>query len=60
LASQFNSYYHIHRVISDNNELTKARLLLVSAIKQVFADVLGLMGISAPDQMTRNESQVKP
>lgn len=59
LASQFNSYYHVHRVISDNPELTKARLLLVCALKQVFANVLGLMGISAPDRMTRNESQVK-
>ena len=55
LAGQFNSYYHVHHVISGDKEKTRARLLLVSAVKQVFANVLDLMGISAPDRMVREE-----
>ena len=55
LAGQFNSYYHVHRVISGDAARTRARLQLVSAVKQVFANVLGLMGISAPERMVREE-----
>ena len=56
LAGQFNSYYHVHRVISEDKEKTRARLQLASAVKQVFANVLGLMGISAPERMIREET----
>jgi arginyl-tRNA synthetase len=55
LAGQFNSYYHVHRVISEDKDKTRARLQLVSAVKQVFGNVLGLMGISAPERMIREE-----
>ncbi|MDP6509201.1 MAG: arginine--tRNA ligase [Chloroflexota bacterium] len=53
LAGQFNSYYHVHRVISEDKERTRARLQLVSAVKQVLANILGLMGITAPERMVR-------
>lgn len=53
LASAFNSYYHVHRVISPDSELTKARLKLAMAVRMTLAAVLGLMGISAPEEMTR-------
>jgi arginyl-tRNA synthetase len=53
LAGQFNSYYHVQRVISEDKERTRARLQLVSAVKQVLTNILGLMGITAPERMVR-------
>lgn len=57
LASDFHSYYNRGwidpraRVICAEAELTKARLLLVKAVKQVLANALELLGVSAPEQM---------
>jgi arginyl-tRNA synthetase len=51
LAALFHSYYHKHRVITDNIETTKARLALCCAIKLVLADALSLLGVSAPEKM---------
>jgi arginyl-tRNA synthetase len=39
------------KVITDNEAMTRARLRLVQAAKVSLARVLGLMGMSAPDQM---------
>ena len=52
LADRFHSFYDECRVIDESNlELTAARLELVKAVKIVLAEVLRLMGISAPDKM---------
>ena len=51
LASLFHSYYNKHRVISSEMEITRARLLLVHAIKGVIKSALGILGISAPEKM---------
>ena len=52
LADKFHSFYDECRVIDESNlELTAARLELVKAVKIVLAEVLGLMGISAPEKM---------
>jgi arginyl-tRNA synthetase len=51
LAALFHSYYHKHRVITDNIETTTARLALCWAIKLVLADALSLLGVSAPEKM---------
>ncbi|MBW2273292.1 MAG: arginine--tRNA ligase [Deltaproteobacteria bacterium] len=40
-----------HRVISDDAELTAARLGLALAVRTVLANGLGLLGISAPESM---------
>jgi arginyl-tRNA synthetase len=40
-----------HRVISDDAELTAARLGLVLAVRTVLRNGLGLLGISAPESM---------
>ena len=40
-----------HRVISDDAELTAARLGLALAIRNVLASGLGLLGVSAPERM---------
>jgi arginyl-tRNA synthetase len=51
LSSLFHSYYNKYRVISSEVELTKARLLLVRAIKEVIESALNILGISAPEKM---------
>ena len=52
LATAFHSFYTQCHVIDEGNEpLTRARLLLLDATKAVLANTLGLMGVSAPDQM---------
>ena len=51
LARAFHSYYNDHRVVSDDAELTAARLRLVAAVRQVVANGLELLGIDAPERM---------
>lgn len=51
LAGIFHSYYNRHRVISDDLELTAARLFLVKSLRIVLRNCLGLLGVSAPDRM---------
>lgn len=58
LAGAFNKVYQrkdisgrIDKIISDNTDLTKARMALVSAVRIVIQEGLYLMGIEAPDEM---------
>ena len=51
LAGQFHSYYNCHMVISDDQELTQARLWLAEALRIVFRNGLVVVGLSAPDSM---------
>ncbi|MBI4597243.1 MAG: arginine--tRNA ligase [Candidatus Omnitrophica bacterium] len=51
LAETFHVFYTKHRVISEDQELTAARLGLIRAAQQVLANGLGLLGISAPTRM---------
>ena len=51
LATIFHQFYRDCQVISDNEDLTQARLALVSAAKIVLKNTLDLMGISAPEKM---------
>ncbi len=51
LAETFHRFYESSRVLSEDQELTKARLSLVLASKIVLADCLKLLGISAPERM---------
>ncbi|HVN71590.1 MAG TPA: arginine--tRNA ligase [Desulfomonilia bacterium] len=51
LATAFHRFYNRNRVITENASLTKARLALVAAVRQVIANALGLMGIDAPESM---------
>ena len=51
LATAFHAFYKQCRVLSDNIELTQSRLGLVKATKIALARTLGLMGVSAPEQM---------
>jgi len=51
LASQFHSYYKAERVITDDAAQTGARLALLAAVRTVIANVLRLIGVSAPERM---------
>ena len=49
LAQAFNRFYESSRIIGDERAAT--RLQLVKAYKQVLANGLGILNISAPDRM---------
>ena len=51
LAENFHRFYHDHRVVSENQALSEARIALSQAVKIVLAVGLRLMGISAPEKM---------
>lgn len=51
LATYFHSFYKRCRVVSDDSEITKARLKLVASTGIVLAKTLRLMGMSAPEKM---------
>jgi arginyl-tRNA synthetase len=51
LARTFHTFYDECRVVSDDEALTKARLKLVAACKQVLENTLTLIGVSAPEKM---------
>jgi arginyl-tRNA synthetase len=51
LAAQLHSYYYKHRFISEDAELTQARLWLVLGVKTVLAHGLGIIGVTGPESM---------
>ncbi|MGQ9921180.1 MAG: arginine--tRNA ligase domain-containing protein, partial [Desulfobacca sp.] len=51
LAKQLHAYYYKHRFLSDDLELTQARLLLVQGIQSVLDHGLRLLGVEAPETM---------
>jgi arginyl-tRNA synthetase len=53
LAAGFHRFYTECRVVTDDADLTQARLHLASAARQTIANVLALLGVSAPDSMDR-------
>jgi arginyl-tRNA synthetase len=53
LAGLFHPYYKAHRVIQPDRELMLARLALCAGVGDVLRHGLGLLGVSAPEAMTR-------
>lgn len=53
LASTFHRFYTECRVVSEDAALTQARLWLATATKQVLANLLDLVGVSAPESMEK-------
>ncbi|MBL0728781.1 arginine--tRNA ligase [Piscinibacter sp. HJYY11] len=52
VAGSFHSYYAAERfLLDDNADLTRARLALLAATRQVLRNGLALLGVSAPDKM---------
>ncbi len=51
LAELFHAYYHDNRVLIEDARVKKARLYLVEAVRQVVANGLKILGVSAPNRM---------
>ncbi|MEW5735775.1 MAG: arginine--tRNA ligase [Thermodesulfobacteriota bacterium] len=51
LAAAFHAYYNRHRVLGDDRELSRARLSLVLAVRQVIKNGLALLNVTAPESM---------
>jgi arginyl-tRNA synthetase len=56
LAARFHRFYTDCPVLSDDAELTQARLWLCRGAKQTIANLLGLLGVSAPESMERADA----
>jgi arginyl-tRNA synthetase len=55
-AARFHSFYRECRVITDDAELTQARLWLVESCRIGLRSALDLLGVSAPDAMAHLET----
>jgi arginyl-tRNA synthetase len=51
LAAEFHSYYNSERILVDDDRIRGARLALCAAVRQVLANGLALLGVSAPEKM---------
>ncbi len=51
VANELHTYYNAHQFLVEDAALRDARLKLISATRQVLANGLGLIGISAPEKM---------
>jgi arginyl-tRNA synthetase len=60
LAGQFHRYYNRYRIISEDEPLTGARLLLVHNVQQALGRGLELLGISAPLRMDSRQDLGDP
>jgi len=57
LAARFHGFYRDCRVITDDAALTQARLWLAEACRIGFAHALGILGVHAPDEMSRLDDE---
>jgi arginyl-tRNA synthetase len=51
LAGLFHSFYHVHRVVTDDRALSGARLRLVRSVRLAMQNGLSILGIGAPEKM---------
>ncbi|MDH5425019.1 MAG: arginine--tRNA ligase [Gammaproteobacteria bacterium] len=51
LASELHTYYNAHQFIVDDKNIRDARLNLIIACRQIIANGLKLLGVSAPEAM---------
>ncbi len=51
LSAEFHTWYNAHKMLVEEQNLRDARLSLCVAVRQVIANGLDLLGVSAPDTM---------
>jgi arginyl-tRNA synthetase len=51
IASDFHIYYNKNRILSDDQNLSRARLYFIDCIRTVIRNGLKLLGVSAPQRM---------
>ncbi len=57
LAGAYHSYYAAERVLDQTPALSQARAALLAATRQVIANALAVLGVSAPTTMNREISE---
>jgi arginyl-tRNA synthetase len=51
LANDFHTYYNAQQFLVEKQKLRDARLCLIMAVKQILANGLTILGVSAPEKM---------
>lgn len=51
LAQEFHAWYNGNKVLVEESNIRNARLALAIAVKNIIANGLGLLGVSAPEKM---------
>ena len=51
MSAEFHKFYVSCRVITDDHDLSTARLNLITSVKIVLGNGLGVLGVSAPERM---------
>ncbi|MDO4364114.1 MAG: arginine--tRNA ligase [Clostridia bacterium] len=51
LATLFHKFYNAHRVVSEDRELTEARLFLCTAVKNTIKNILVMLKVDVPEAM---------
>lgn len=51
LSAAFHRFYDKHKVLSSDQDLTRARLFLIRAVKIILANGLNIIGVSSPERM---------
>ncbi len=51
LAASFHKYYNSYRIICEDEDLSRARLLLCLGVKKALEKLLDMIGVSAPERM---------
>jgi len=51
VATVFHKFYHEHRVVIPERDVSQARLALCQATKNVLSNGFKILGISAPERM---------
>lgn len=57
LASKYHKFYHDCRVLGDDQELTGARLVLCDCVRQVIANILNMLKVTAPEHMAAQNEE---
>ena len=57
VAASFHTYYAAERFLVDDHALARARMALLSATRQVLRNGFAVLGISAPDSMSREGTE---
>ena len=57
VAASFHTYYAAERFLVDDPALARARMALLGATRQVLRNGLAVLGVSAPDSMSREGSE---
>jgi len=57
VAAAFHTYYSAERFLVDDAALARARIALLTATRQVLRNGFAVLGISAPDSMSREANE---